>query len=219
MKYKKKMNYFLLLAVLLLFCACSNGDGTKTVKADKFTDLIFKDDTLAPNPDFAWDMTTEEFLAKVDRPDIFNESSDTFEPYRYSYNEESKISTFTPFLAYQIQSFPAPAKIGLAFDEDGLYRCGYGWNFTDSEIDKLQKTIQLLVEDLNANPNLRAIEEELPDFSQKNALSFPYTYQWPLVNEPDRYLQLLISNVRTTYIISMDVVLSQRGVPKTPTIS
>lgn len=63
------------------------------------------------------------------------------------------------------------------------------------------------------------MEEELPDFSQKNTLSFPYTYQWPLVNEPDRYLQLLISNVRTTYIISMDVVLSQRGVPKTPTIS
>ncbi|MDO4296639.1 MAG: hypothetical protein Q4D90_10850 [bacterium] len=104
MHHTKKTSYFLLLAVLLLLCACSNGNGTKTVKADKFTDLIFTDDTLTPNPDFAWDMTTEEFLAKVYRPDIFDESSDTFEPYRYSYNEESKISTFTPFLAYQIQS-------------------------------------------------------------------------------------------------------------------
>ena len=47
-------------------------------------------------------MSREEFLSKVERADIFDPDSETFDEYRYYYSDETNITTFTPLTVYEI---------------------------------------------------------------------------------------------------------------------
>lgn len=88
-------------------------------------------------------MTTDEFLSKVYRADIFDSDRD----------------------------------IAFVSDESGLFRADYGWVFENTEVENIETTLQLLIDDLNSNPNIAANEFDLPDFSDKNTLTFQYVLQ------------------------------------------
>lgn len=157
--------------------------------------------------------TTHEHLSKVYQADIFDSSSKNFEQYRYSYSEETKISTFNPFITYKITSFPKETEIMFVFDESGLFRADYAWMFEDTEVENIEKTLQLLVDDLNANPNIVPNEVELPDFSDKNALTLPYQYQWELTSEPDKYIKVDIGGgIKNFIFIGASVRIKGEGV-------
>lgn len=212
MNIKKKSGIVSLFIVIVLLCGCSNHDKVKTIKASKFTDLIFDQNDSIPSTGFTWNMTTDEFLSKVYRADIFDSGSKNFEEYRYSYSEETQISTFHPFITYKITSFPKEAEIMFVFDESGLFRSDYGWIFQDTEAENIEKTLQLLMDDLNSNPNIVPNEVELPDFSDPNTLALPYQYQWDLANEPDKYIRVDIGGIRNSIPISVSVRVKGEGV-------
>lgn len=212
MNIKKNSKALLFFIVIFLLCGCSHNDGMKTVKTSKFTDLIFDKNLSIPSTDFTWNMTTDEFLSKVYRADIFDSDSKNFEQYRYSYSEETHISTYSPFITYKINSFPKEADIAFVFDESGLFRADYGWVFEDTEVENIETTLRLLIDDLNSNPNVAANEFDLSDFSNKNTLTFPYQYQWNFVNEPDKYIKADIGKIKNFICIAVSVRIAGEGV-------
>lgn len=100
----------------------------------------------------------------------------------------------------------------FVFDESGLFRSDYGWIFQDTEAENIEKTLQLLMDDLNSNPNIVPNEVELPDFSDPNTLALPYQYQWDLANEPDKYIRVDIGGIRNSIPISVSVRVKGEGV-------
>lgn len=194
---KKRTIGICLSLVLLLLCGCSNShdNGVKTVKVSNFTDLIFDKDVLLPNPDFAWGMTTDDFLSKVYGADTMDPDSENFDNYRYSHSEEANITTFSPPISYAIDGISDKADVGYAFDANGLYQSAYSWIFKSSETEKAAKTVEVLAADLNANPNIAANRFEMPDLSKdaRDNPSFLYEYKWSLVNGAEQSIKLLVS--------------------------
>lgn len=206
-----------LLAAMALLAGCSGSDQIKTVKADRFTDLIFAKEQSVPCDDFSWNMTTEEFLDRVYRPEVFDSQSEAFEEYRYSYAEETRISTFSPFVSIRLRSFPQDASVTFLFDEDKLVQAGYSWIYKETETDKIGTTLQLLTQDLNSNPNIAANEVEIPDFSNRETLDFPYRYRWSFVNEPERYVEICVGGpIRSSIPVGVTVGVSPESLVKEP---
>lgn len=201
---KRFLLYSILVVILVSLCGCSQEDseGNKTVKVSKFTDLIFQEDELVPNPDFSWNITTDDFVSKVYRGDIFNPESDTFDEYRYYHSDETGITTFTPLITYDIEKFPDDADVMFVFDENGLVRSGYSWILADTKTKDIEDLVSRLTEDMNSNSNVVPISLELPDLSK---IERPYQCKWSLVAEGDSYIQLTISHIKNSNTISISV--------------
>lgn len=129
---KRRISVWLIVVsvmVLLYGCGNSHQSEGKREKVSEFTDLLFEDDVFVPNRDFAWNMSKEDFLSKVEGADVLDPDSETFDEYRYFYSSETGITTFTPLITYEIGGISGEAEAAFAFGGEGLFRAGYVWNF------------------------------------------------------------------------------------------
>lgn len=118
------------MMVLLYGCGNPNQFGSKREKVSKFTDLLFEDAVFAPNRNFAWNMSREEFLSKVERADIFDPDSETFGEYRYYYSDETNITTFTPLMVYEIGGIGSSIP-DLSDKDAAAFPYQYEWSLRD----------------------------------------------------------------------------------------
>lgn len=82
--------------MILVFWGCGDRGAldVKTVKASRFTDLVFDGDALTPGQGFNWQMGTEDYLSKVYGADTMKPGSESFNEYRYFYSEEMGVSMY-----------------------------------------------------------------------------------------------------------------------------
>ena len=196
---KRRISFWLItvsVMVLLFGCGNSNQSEGKREKVSEFTDLLFEDDVFVPNRDFAWNMSKEDFLSKVEGADVLDPDSETFDEYCYFYSSETGITTFTPLITYEIGGISGEAEAAFAFGGEGLFRAGYVWDFNEGEEDKVKQAVAVLAEDLNANENIQENPFEIPDLSDKDAAAFPYRYEWQLRDFPQGHIELGIFKIK-----------------------
>ncbi len=203
---KGRISFWLItvsVMVLLYGCGNSNQSEGKREKVSKFTDLLFEDDVFVPNRDFAWNMSKEDFLSKVEGADILDPESETFDEYRYSYSGKTGITTFTPLITYEIGGISGEAEVAFAFGGEGLFRAGYVWDFNEGEEDKVKQAVAVLAEDLNANENIQENPFEIPDLSDKDAAALPYQYEWQLRDFPQGHIELEILKIKESILVQV----------------
>lgn len=208
---KRRISFWLItvsVMVLLFGCGNSNQSEGKREKVSEFTDLLFEDDVFVPNRDFAWNMSKEDFLSKVEGADVLDPDSETFDEYCYFYSSETGITTFTPLITYEIGGISGEAEAAFAFGGEGLYRSGYVWNFNEGEEDKVKQAVAVLAEDLNANENIQENPFEIPDLSDKDAAAFPYRYEWQLRDFPQGHIELGIFKIKEDILVQVTAGIS-----------
>ena len=75
-------------------------------------------------------MSREEFLSKVERADIFDPDSETFDEYRYYYSDETNITTFTPLTVYEIGGIGSSIP-DLSDKDAAAFPYQYEWSLRD----------------------------------------------------------------------------------------
>ena len=210
---KKKLflfcSCFLVIVVFLTAYFVFRDTGVKSVRVSKISKLIFHKDELVPGTGFVWNMGIDDFLSKVYGADTLKPDSQSFDKYRYSYQEEISITTLRPPLLFSIDNIPGSAQVTYAFDENGLYASVYSWIYNnDSEVQKLEsvkKAVEVLMDDLNSNPHIIANYFDIPDLSKSSEGDFPYKFKWLLTKQSHRYIELSISKLQYSYIISFTI--------------
>lgn len=208
---KRRISFWLItvsVMVLLFGCGNSNQSEGKREKVSEFTDLLFEDDVFVPNRDFAWNMSKEDFLSKVEGADVLDPDSETFDEYRYFYSSETGITTITPLITYEIGGISGEAEAAFAFGGEGLFRAGYVWDFNEGEEDKVKQAVAVLAEDLNANENIQENPFEIPDLSDKDAAAFPYRYEWQLRDFPQGHIELGILKIKEDILVQVTAGIS-----------
>ncbi len=208
---KRRISFWLItvsVMVLLFGCGNSNQSEGKREKVSEFTDLLFEDDVFVPNRDFAWNMSKEDFLSKVEGADVLDPDSETFDEYCYFYSSETGITTFTPLITYEIGGISGEAEAAFAFGGEGLFRAGYVWNFNEGEEDKVKQAVAVLAEDFNANENIQENPFEIPDLSDKDTAAFPYRYEWQLRDFPQGHIELGILKIKEDILVQVTAGIS-----------
>ena len=208
---KRRISVWLIVVsvmVLLYGCGNSHQSEGKREKVSEFTDLLFEDDVFVPNRDFAWNMSKEGFLSKVEGADVLDPDSETFDEYRYFYSSEGAITTFTPLITYEIGGISGEAEAAFAFGGEGLFRAGYVWNFNEGEEDKVKQAVAVLAEDFNANENIQENPFEIPDLSDKDTAAFPYRYEWQLRDFPQGHIELGILKIKEDILVQVTAGIS-----------
>ena len=149
----------------------------KIVKVSDFSNINVIDGEIIPNQEFSWKISVDEFLSKIYGSKVLDPDSEAFDEGRYWYSEEQGVTTITPPIVYRIKGTEVDADVTYVFNEEGLYRIFYAWNFKNS-IDGAQDCATLIAESLNANPYLVPVVYEKPDFLQLNEESL--IYRWEL---------------------------------------
>ena len=208
----KKKTGFLLFTIILMFLlsGCNNFSESdiKTIQVSQFTNLIFNKTMLVPNSEFTWNVSKEDFLSGIYGADTLDPNSDSFDEYRYFYSKETNITTFTPPITYAVDKIPGEAEVAFAFDERGLFKSGYVWTFKSNEINKAEKVVTILAEDLNTNENIIENQVEIPDLMNKDTAAFPYRYQWFPACGTQEYIELSILKIQEYIIIEVTVGIS-----------
>ena len=208
---KRRISVWLIVVsvmVLLYGCGNSHQSEGKREKVSEFTDLLFEDDVFVPNRDFAWNISKEGFLSKVEGADVLDPDSETFDEYRYFYPSETGITTFTPLITYEIGGISGEAEAAFAFGGEGLFRAGYVWNFNEGEEDKVKQAVAVLAEDFNANENIQENPFEIPDLSDKDTAAFPYRYEWQLRDFPQGHIELGILKIKEDILVQVTAGIS-----------
>lgn len=208
----KKKTGFLLFTIILMFLlfGCNNFSESdiKTIEVSQFTNLIFNKTMLVPNSEFTWNVSKEDFLSGIYGADTLDPNSDSFDEYRYFYSKETNITTFTPPITYAVDNILGEAEVAFAFDERGLFKSGYVWTFKSNEINKAEKVVTILAEDLNTNENIIENQFEIPDLMNKDTTAFPYRYQWFPACGTQEYIELSILKIQEYIIIEVTVGIS-----------
>lgn len=189
----------------IMGCTNTNDIDIKQIETLSFTKLIFNQEIFLPNTEFVWNMGTEEFLSKVHGADTMNPESELFDAHRYFHSDESNITTFTPPISYVVDGISGEADVAYVFNENGLFKSGYSWTFKNSEAEKLKEAISVLVEDFNSHTNIEANNIEIPDLAKSGEESFPYKFQWSIIDKPNHYIELAVLNLKDNYILQLTI--------------
>lgn len=202
---KKKVILILFSLIMLSGCKESNQTVEKTIHISRFTDVIFEDGILLPNTEFVWNMEADEFMENTYGADVLDPNSKTFDSQRYFYSEEQNITTLSPPVCYSIDKIPITAKVIYAFHEDGLFKSGYSWKFEEDNIEDLNETLSILINDLNSNSNLIEQNIDIPNLSENETLNFPYTITWTLINSLESSITLRLNKMQHTYLLDITI--------------
>ena len=200
----KKTGILLMFLLLFVLSGCDGKKNIreKVIKVPEFSSINIIDGKMVPNKDFGWKISVDEFLSKIYGSKVLDPDSETFDEGRYWYSEEQGVTTITPPIVYRIKGTEVDADVTYVFNEEGLYRIFYAWNFKNS-IDGAQDCATFIAESLNANPYLVPVVYENPYFLQLNEESL--IYRWELKDFSDQYIDMAMRQFRDYSLISITV--------------
>ena len=200
----KKTGILLMFLLLFVLSGCDGKKNIreKVIKVPEFSSINIIDGKMVPNNDFGWKISVDEFLSKIYGSKVLDPDSETFDEGRYWYSEEQGVTTITPPIVYRIKGTEVDADVTYVFNEEGLYRIFYAWNFKNS-IDGAQDCATFIAESLNANPYLVPVVYEKPDFLQLNEESL--IYRWELKDFSNQYIDMVMRQFRDYSLISITV--------------
>ena len=174
----------------------------KDVKVSEFSNINVMDGEIIPNQEFSWKISVDEFLSKIYGSEVLDSDRETFDEGRYWYSEEQGVTTITPPIVYRIKGTAVDADVTYVFNEEGLYRIFYVWDFKNN-MEGAQDYATLILEDLNANSYLVPVAYEKPDLLQLNEESL--IYRWELKDFSTQYIDMVMRQFRDYSLISITV--------------
>lgn len=200
----KKTGILLMFLLLFVLSGCDGKKNIreKVIKVPEFSSINIIDGKMVPNKDFGWKISVDEFLSKIYGSKVLDPDSETFDEGRYWYSEEQGVTTITPPIVYRIKGTEVDADVTYVFNEEGLYRIFYVWDFKNN-MEGAQDYATLILEDLNANSYLVPVAYEKPDLLQLNEESL--IYRWELKDFSDQYIDMAMRQFRDYSLISITV--------------
>ena len=174
----------------------------KDVKVSEFSNINVMDGEIIPNQEFSWKISVDEFLSKIYGSEVLDSDRETFDEGRYWYSEEQGVTTITPPIVYRIKGTAVDADVTYVFNEEGLYRIFYVWDFKNN-MEGAQDYATLILEDLNANSYLVPVAYEKPDLLQLNEESL--IYRWELKDFSNQYIDMVMRQIYDNSLITISV--------------
>ncbi len=168
----------------------------------EFSNINVMDGEIIPNQEFSWKISVDEFLSKIYGSEVLDSDRETFDEGRYWYSEEQGVTTITPPIVYRIKGTAVDADVTYVFNEEGLYRIFYVWDFKNN-MEGAQDYATLILEDLNANSYLVPVAYEKPDLLQLNEESL--IYRWELKDFSNQYIDMVMRQIYDNSLITITV--------------
>lgn len=200
----KKTGILLMFLLLFVLSGCDGKKNIreKVIKVPEFSSINIIDGKMVPNKDFGWKISVDEFLSKIYGSEVLDSDRETFDEGRYWYSEEQGVTTITPPIVYRIKGTAVDADVTYVFNEEGLYRIFYVWDFKNN-MEGAQDYATLILEDLNANSYLVPVAYEKPDLLQLNEESL--IYRWELKDFSNQYIDMVMRQIYDNSLITITV--------------